>query len=110
METQAYLDLKEMLGRWESVDLKVLLVHQGDLVRQAVQEILDSLVQQVRLVLLVQWETEDHLVHKVSRDSLDHQVFQECQELKEIEVIQEIRDHRVILDQLVDLVSQDLLV
>ena len=78
--------------------------------RQAVQEILDSLDQQVKLVLPVQWETEDHLVHKVSKDSLDHQVFQECQELKEIEVIQEIRDHRVILDQLEDLVSPDLLV
>lgn len=100
-------DLKAMLGKWESVDLRVSLDHQGVQEKLAAPETQDSLVQQERLVLLEQWVTEVHLDLRVCKASLDRQVFQEWQELKEIEEIQETRDPKGILDLLVDLVSLD---
>lgn len=100
-------DLKAMLGKWESVDLRVLLDHQGVQEKLVAPETQDSLVQQEKLVLLEPWVTEVHLALRVCKASLDRQVFQEWQELKEIEEIQETRDPKGILDLLVDLVSLD---
>jgi len=102
-------DLRDLLVKLENEDLKELQVHQANLVKQEALETLDNLDLQEKLVLLVLWEKEDHLDHKVCKDFLDPQAFLGCLVLKEIEVTQVTKDHKETQDLLVDLESLDLL-
>jgi len=99
------LDRRDLLESLENVDPKVLLDLQDRRERQEAQEILDSRDLLENLEHLELWEIVALLDNRVFRDSLDPQVSLACLVSRVTEAILVIREHKAILDQLVDLES-----